>query len=205
MRVRVLNAALLGMLCIPNATAAQFWDDGPELSERQIETALQRSERMLREGKPLPALRSSRSPDAALLSEHTFRFPKWQELCDRARSIGWIAVVRLRGSHDIAAERAKDPRVELLKAEERLRDLLPRKNPLYTARHAEALVALGDRMPEAYAALLSLHETAALTEPESYAALLLAARATGHADIALAAQQRCRKLAKRRAQRVCPK
>jgi hypothetical protein len=203
MRLTLL-AACACILLIRGSARAQDWGDVPELSESQLDVRLRQSERMLAQGRYLQALRHGGSADEALFSDRAMSFAGWPQLSDRSRALGWTCVVRLKGAYDILGKRTVEPRLELVKAEERLRDLLPRKNPLYTARHAEALVALGDRMPEAYAALHSIHEAGALTEPEGYAALQLAARATEHADIARTAQQRCRKLAKGRAHQACP-
>lgn len=184
--------------------AAQFeTDDGPQLSERAITQILTRSEKLLRSGQYLQALRVSGPADQALLSEHTFGFDSWRELSDRSHSLGWICVVRLDGAYTITRERARDKHATLVQAEARLRDLLPRKTPIFDARYAEALTAL-DRMSDAYALLAPLYEQKAIQEPESHAALARAAAALGHADVAAAARASCRKLAGARAKRTCP-
>jgi hypothetical protein len=187
----------------PTAAAQFETDDAPQLNERAITQILLRSEKLLRAGQYLQALRVSGPADQALLSEHTFGFDSWRELSDRSHSLGWICVVRLDGAYTITRERAKDKHAALVQAEARLRDLLSRKTPIFDARYGEALAAL-DRMSDAYALLAPLYEREAIQEPESHAALARAAAALGHAEIAAAAHASCRKLAGARAKRTCP-
>jgi hypothetical protein len=195
----------LSLLACALALPARASAGAPELSERQIDQILVRSEKTLRSGRALQALRAYAPADQALFEERTFDFPRWKELSARARSVGWTCVVRLKGSVDLYGDRVKDPRSVLVKAEARLRELLPEHNALYVARHAESLVALGDHMPEAFEALRALHDGESLEEPESYAALSVAAKAIQHEDVAAIARAQCVKLSKGRAQRVCPK
>ena len=195
---------LLAALCLAWAhpLAAQ---SKKQLNERQIDGILVRAESLLARGQALQAIRAAQPVAAALFTEESFSFPRYSELSDRLYAVAWVAVVRLAGVYDVDGKPAPDEREVLNMAQARLHDLLPLKNPVWTARHAEALVALGDRMPEAYTALSALHEAGTLSEPEGYAAFTLAARATGHDDDAHAARSRCVALAKRRSRTVCPK
>lgn len=176
-----------------------------QLTERQIDAILKRAETQLAAGQTLQAIRTTLPAAGALFTEESFSFPRYEELSDRMYAVAWVSVVRLGGSHDVDGKRATNPREVLEMAEARLRDLLPSKNPTWTARHGEALVALGDRMRDAYLALHALEQAGALREAESYAALTVAARATDHPDEAVAAQKRCFALGRQRAKRICPK
>ena len=192
--------ALLAVLLLTAAAAAQR---APRFSEAQLDAKLKRCEALLAQGNALQALRASLPTGQALFDEYSFDFDRWEELSNRGRSVAWTAVVRLRGAYDVKGNRAKDPRAVLRTAEERQRELLDEGNPDWNARHAESLVALGDRMQDAYDALAPLHEDGKLREPETYAALATAARALGHTELASVAHARCIALAKARAKRTC--
>jgi hypothetical protein len=201
-----LAAFAWSLIALCQLTAqAQFDPDPPELSLRQMNALIRRSEALLRQGQALQALRVSEPVDSSLMSDAAISDSAYDEISVRTRSLRWTSIVRLGGAYTLAVERARDKREVLLAAEARLRELLKHDKPLYTARHAEALVALGDRMPEAYAALHALQEAGTLEEPESYAALAIAARTTDHADVQTSARAACTRLAKRRAKQLCSK
>jgi hypothetical protein len=200
--MRFAAACLCGLLVLVHLGTRA---DEHDLSERQLDAILRRAETLLRQGRYLEAIRASDPADRALMSEVVLAYDSWPELNARSRSVGWTSVVRLGGAYTLEGKPAKDKHAVLVAAQARLRELLKHDKPLYKARHAEALVALGDRMPEAYATLHALQEEGAIEEPESYAALAIAAGATDHADVQASAREACMRLAKRRAKQLCPK
>ncbi|MFO0692575.1 MAG: hypothetical protein U0230_03405 [Polyangiales bacterium] len=176
------------------------------MNDRQVEAIVRRAEGQLRGGQASAALRTIQPATRALVWGYEYISPAGLiPLYNRALALGCTAVVRIGGARTYANQASTDRHATLVDAERCLRDLRREGNPVWDARHGEALVALGDRMPEAYALLAELHARGAIREPEAYAALVLAARATSHPDVAAQASERCLGLARSRARRVCPR
>lgn len=207
------------VLLVPCSAFAQ------ELSEKQVEALIRRGEQLLQNGQPKQALESTQKLSAILLAEGALNYPSYAELWDRATVLSASALVRLAGRDPTRP--GAEPRKNLEEAEQRFVELLgpPSTSPakpapsscncpadaaakaaekpaLWRSRHGEALAALG-RYEEAYRVLSALFVASALREAEAAAALARAAAELSNAEMASAADARCRELAKKRAKSVC--
>lgn len=201
-RSSILLAVMVLLVGIGSAAA----QDVRALDDHQVDTILRRAEGLLLRGQAASALRVVQPATRSLLwASDLVSEANGRAFYARALALGCTAVVRLGGARTYGNAPATDRRAALLEAERGLRDLRSNGNATWEARHGEALVALGDRMPEAYELLAALHARGAIVEPESYAALVLAARATSHAEVATQARERCVAQARSRARRVCPR